>query len=63
MQSLAVVISAMDHIDEMLTMESQDTDLEPSIRGVLSLTKNILNKYYNKTDDSEVYRIAMSEYK
>ena len=53
----------MDHINEMLTTQSQDTDLEPSIRGVLSLAKNILNKYYNKTDDSEVYHIVMSEYK
>jgi hypothetical protein len=53
----------MDHIDEVLTTLSQDPDLEPSIRGALSLAKKTLNKYYNKTDDSEVYRVAMSKYK
>ena len=51
----------MDHIDETLTNQSQDMSLEPSIRGALSLAKKTLNKYYNKTDDSEVYRIAMSK--
>jgi hypothetical protein len=52
----------MDHIDETLTTQSQDMSIAPSIRGALSLAKKTLNKYYNKTDDSEVYRIAMSEF-
>ena len=61
--SLATVIPAMDHIDGVLTTLTRDEDLQPSIRGALSLAKKTLNKYYNKTDDSEVYRIAMSKYK
>ncbi|KAI9449208.1 hypothetical protein BJY52DRAFT_1206411 [Lactarius psammicola] len=31
----------------------------PSIRAALTIGKNAMNRYYNKTDHSEVYRIAM----
>lgn len=50
----------MDHIDEVLTTQSRDINFEPSIRAALSIAKKMLNKYYDKTDHSEVYRIAMS---
>lgn len=59
--NLATVIPAMDHIDETLTTQSQDSDFEPSIRAALAIAKKTLNKYYDKTDHSEVYRIAMSK--
>jgi hypothetical protein len=49
----------MDHIDETLTNNSLDPELEPSIRAALRITKKTLNKYYDATDQSEVYRIAM----
>jgi hypothetical protein len=49
----------MDHIDEALTNNSLDSDFEPSIRAALGLAKKKLNFYYNATDHSEVYRIAM----
>jgi hypothetical protein len=52
----------MDHIDETLTTQSRDIILEPSIRAALSIAKKTLNKYYDKTDQSEVYRIAMSRF-
>jgi hypothetical protein len=58
--NLAMVIPAMDHIDEVLAMQSLDPSFEPSIRAAISLAKKTLNLYYNKTDHSEVYRIAMS---
>lgn len=50
----------MDHIDETLTTQSRDRKIEVSIRVALSMAKKTLNKYYDKTDHSEVYRIAMS---
>jgi hypothetical protein len=57
--SLATVIPAMDHIDETLTNHSLNRDYELSIRAALGIAKKTLNRYYNATDQSEVYRIAM----
>jgi hypothetical protein len=59
--NLATVIPAMDHIDAHLATASQDSNYSPAIRASLALGKAHLNKYYNMTDYSEVYRIAMSE--
>jgi hypothetical protein len=59
--SLATVIPAMDHIDETLTNNSLDTKFEPSIRAALAIAKKTLNRYYNATDQSEVYRVAMGK--
>ena len=60
--NLATVIPAMDHIDEVLTTSSLDNMYSPSICAALSIGKKTLNHYYDATDQSEVYRIAMSEY-
>lgn len=59
--SLTTVIPAMDHIDEVLTNASIDQKYEPAIRAAASLAKKTLNRYYHLSDDSEVYRIAMSK--
>jgi hypothetical protein len=58
---LATVIPAMDHIDNHLATAGQNLKYSPAIRASLALGKAHLNKYYNMTDHSEVYRIAMSE--
>lgn len=60
--NLATVIPAMDHIDAHLATASQNLKFSPAIRASLALGKGHLNKYYNMTDHSEVYRIAMSEF-
>jgi hypothetical protein len=58
--NLATVIPAMDLIDENLTNHSRDrTKFDVSIRASVALSKKTLNRYYNMTDWSEVYRIAM----
>jgi len=57
--NLATVIPAMDHIDAHLTTVSQNSKYSPAIRASLALGKAHLNKYYDLTDHSEVYRIAM----
>jgi hypothetical protein len=49
----------MDHIDETLTSNSLNLEFEPSICTALGIAKKILNWYYNATDQSEVYHIAM----
>jgi hypothetical protein len=51
----------MDLIDEHVTTRSLDPKLDTAIRASLGLAKKTLNRYYTKTDDSEVYRIAMGE--
>jgi hypothetical protein len=53
----------MDIIDEKLTTDSLDhSRFEAPIRAALGLAKKTLNRYYNLTDSSEVYRIAMGMY-
>ena len=50
----------MDVIDEKLTTDSLNrSKFDASIRASLGLAKKTLNRYYNMTDWSEVYRIAM----
>ena len=59
--SISTVIPAMDHIDEYLATASQNPTYSEAIRAALALGKRTLNRYYDKTDHSEVYRIAMGE--
>lgn len=49
----------MDFIDKHLATGSINTKYLPSIRASMLIGKRLLNKYYNMTDHSEVYRIAM----
>jgi hypothetical protein len=51
----------MDHIDEVLTTNALDTYIPISIEAALAMGKKTLNRYYSKTDLSEVYRTAMSK--
>ncbi|KAG2087278.1 uncharacterized protein F5147DRAFT_523764, partial [Suillus discolor] len=53
------VIPAMDLIDEKLTTYSHNRQYHSSIRSAVQLAKVTLNRYYQLTDQSEVYRIAM----
>ncbi len=62
------VIPAIDIIDQMLTTftiptrkESTKISFSPAVKTALKLGQQTLNRYYSKTDDSVVYRIAMSE--
>src|SRR5258705_12952354 len=57
--NLATVIPAMDHIDKFLAT-SAERQYSPAIRAALVIGKKTINKYYNMTDHSEVYCIAMS---
>jgi hypothetical protein len=57
--NLATVIPAMDHIDEVFATNSTDNQFSVSIWAALTVGKKTLNRYYGKTDFSEVYRIAM----
>ena len=52
----------MDHIDEYLATASQNVNYSEAIRAALALGKRTLNHYYDKTDHSEVYRIAMGKF-
>lgn len=49
----------MDFLDSTLTTRSLDTNLSPALRSACALAKKTLNRYYSKTDDSNVYRVAM----
>jgi hypothetical protein len=60
--SISTVIPAMDHIDTHLATSLQDDSLSVALHAALAIGKKTLNRYYNKTDHSEIYRIAMSMY-
>jgi hypothetical protein len=51
----------MDRIDEHLATSADSDDYSAAIRSALAVGKRILNKYYDKTDHSEVYRISMGK--
>jgi hypothetical protein len=51
MPNLAVVIPAMDHIDNVFTTGIIKTHkLDPAICAALSLAKKTLNRYYSLTE-------------
>jgi hypothetical protein len=56
--TIAHVIPTMDRIDAMLS-SSSTKPLSPSVKHALSFARKIMDKYYSKTDLSNVYRIAM----
>ncbi len=62
MPNLAMVIPAMDHIDKILATAALNTvQFSVPICAVLAVVKDTLNIYYNHTDESKVYHIAMSK--
>jgi hypothetical protein len=59
MPNIATVIPAMDHIDKHLATAALDPKYPLAVKAALAIGKRTLNRYYNKTDYSEVFRIAM----
>lgn len=55
------VIPAIDYIDQQLTNSTLDPKYSKSIKTAISLGKWTLNRYYDMTDHSEIYRIAMGK--
>jgi hypothetical protein len=53
----------MNHIDEHLATTAENSHYSVALHSALAIGKQTLNKYYNKTNYSEVYRIAMSKFK
>ena len=52
----------MDHIDEHLATAAIEPDYSLAIKSALAIGKKTLNRYYDKTDLSEVFRIAMGKH-
>ena len=59
--NIATVIPAMDHIDEHLATAALSSVYPLAIKAALAIGKRTLNRYYDKTDHSEVFRIAMGQ--
>ena len=58
--SMPPVIPAMDTIDRAFTTASMDDkDFCLPIKVALELGKRLMNKYYNLTDESEIYRTSI----
>jgi hypothetical protein len=52
----------MDHIDEHLATAATSNTYCIAINAALAIGKKTLNRYYDKTDHLEVFRIAMGMY-
>jgi len=50
----------MDRIDTLLH-DPGTTALTPSVKHALTFARKVLDKYYSKTDLSNVYRVAMGK--
>jgi len=62
--NLATVIPAMDIIDSMIATTSEASQkFCLAIHTALAIGSMTLNKYYNKTDNSEVYCISMGVFR
>jgi len=61
--NLATVIPTMEHINKVLTVSSDSPyKFSIAIRAALAIGKIAMNRYYNKTDHSEVYRVSMGTF-
>ena len=49
----------MDHIDEHLATAATNRIYPLAIKAAIAIGKKTLNRYYNQTNHSEIYRIAM----
>jgi len=58
---VANVIPAMDRMHADLLAAGENEDYSTAIRAALKVGIHLLNKYYSITDNSEIYRIAMSK--
>ena len=59
--NLAMVIPIMDHIDKHLATSATNNNTPLALKAALAMGKQTINRYYNKTDNAEVYRIAMGK--
>ena len=55
------VIPFMDRLNDALDDFAVDPMLCPAVRMAAIRGRSMLNKYYGKTDDSIIFRIAMSK--
>jgi hypothetical protein len=55
------VIPMIDDLNEMLTTLALDSTLHKSVRFAAYGARAVLNKYYSKTDDSVIFRVAISK--
>ncbi|KAE9398542.1 hypothetical protein BT96DRAFT_749153, partial [Gymnopus androsaceus JB14] len=56
--TISQVIPMMDIIDDFFG-STPKRDVHPAVRSALELAQSTLNRYYSRTDDSNVYQIAM----
>ena len=56
------VIPLIDNLTNMLKAAAANEDLDITIRAGALAGKKILDKYYSKTDQSIIFRIAMGKY-
>lgn len=59
--TVTTVIPHMDRIDRALTTDTTKLKFCTVIRAALLMGKRTLNRYYSKTDESELYRVAMGK--
>ena len=54
-----LVIPVIDHLDEHLASAAVSQKYDHMIRAAVLIGKRTLNQYYDRTDQSELYQIAI----
>ena len=62
MPNISSVIPAMNHIDKVLETHATKKTFLILIQAAVSIGKKTLNRYYSKTDLSEIYHISMGKF-
>src|SRR5277367_6060475 len=57
--NIATVIPVMDHIDAHFATAARQRKYPCAIQAALAIGKKTLNRYNDKTDQSEIFRITM----
>jgi hypothetical protein len=60
--TVGYVIPFMDQLDQQLATFKGSTRLPAAIRAAASFGKDTLNRYYEATDESIIYRMAISKW-
>lgn len=59
--TVTAVIPHMDRLDRALAADTTKLKFSAPLRAALLMGKRTLNRYYNKTDESELYRVAIGK--
>jgi hypothetical protein len=56
------VIPLIDMVQNMVDNIREDKKIHPVVRSAVQCASKVVDKYYSKTDEAEIYRVAMGKH-